>query len=571
MADEVERSMEAMLPELHDFTKRKIFSSTEVRAIIKKRRHFEYNVRRKQIFKVDYLRYAEYETRLDLLRRKRKKRQGAKKNSVSDFSGLKRIHGIYTRALQRFKNDVSLWSQYIMFCKHSGADRLLGRVYASAVQHNPLCVELWVDAANWEFEHNGSDQSARALLQRAIRLNDQSQPLWKEYLRFELLSAVKLRERGNLLGIDADGPLSDEASEEQAAQQAAHQAFIKGAVAEVLLDSIFNQFGDDWTFILELATMIRSFPGFPELLQTVYDRLASLECASEPKCQVALLAQMHLDETPEGEAKYLQELRAQLEINPESNDLWGALFDVLCQATEPDDLLAAYTEADEAGGLNADGYCSWGQALIMCAKFDEAVQVLFGAVEAHENNSKLACALVSAIAAASLADKDEDEFPLEEVTEVIKTAIDHCAPQDQSTLWTVMLQATVAMPATFNQVQDVFKAALLAAPTDDWLRQTYLLWASGSGDLAQVRAVIGQLMAMPHLTENQVLQCARFEQLQPQPDATAIRSVFERGVQSVEESKPLWEAYIAHEQSKADLSAVATLQRRATKCGHNMS
>ena len=74
----------------------------------------------------------------------------------------------------------------------------------------------------------------------------------------------------------ADGPLSDEASEEQAAQQAAHKAFIKGAVAEVLLDSIFNQFGDDWTFILELATMIRSFPGFPELLQTVYDRYNKL-------------------------------------------------------------------------------------------------------------------------------------------------------------------------------------------------------------------------------------------------------------------------------------------------------
>ena len=298
---------------------------------------------------------------------------------------------------------------------------------------------------------------------------------------------------------------------------------------------------------------------------------------------------MHLDETPEGEAKYLEELRAQLEINPESTDLWAALFDVLVQAAEPDDLLAAYTEADEAGGLDADGYCSWGQALIMCAKFDEAVQVLFGAVEAHESNSKLACALVSAIAAATLgmyssiqitcsdgvfvcaADKDEDEFPLEEVTEVLKTAIDHCAPRDQSDLWTVMLQATVAMPATFGQVQDVFKAALLAAPIDDWLRQTYLLWASGSGDLTQVRAVIGQLMAMPHLTENQVLQCARYEQLQPQPDAAAIRSVFERGVQSVEESKSLWEAYIAHEQSTANLSAVATLLRRATKCGHNMS
>eukprot|EP00656_Telonema_subtile_P023029 TRINITY_DN24320_c0_g1_i1.p1 TRINITY_DN24320_c0_g1~~TRINITY_DN24320_c0_g1_i1.p1 ORF type:complete len:149 (-),score=33.54 TRINITY_DN24320_c0_g1_i1:84-530(-) len=138
MADEVERAMENMLPELHDLTTRKIFNSDEVKAIIKKRRHFEYNIRRKAIYKVDYLRYAEYETRLDLLRRKRKKRQGAKKNSVSDYSGLKRIHGIYNRALQRYKTDVGLWAQYVHFCKHSGADRLLGRVYASALQHLSL-------------------------------------------------------------------------------------------------------------------------------------------------------------------------------------------------------------------------------------------------------------------------------------------------------------------------------------------------------------------------------------------------------------------------------------------------
>jgi len=560
-----------MLPELHDFTKRKIFSSTEVRAIIKKRRNFEYNVRRKQIYKVDFLRYAEYETRLDLLRRKRKKRQGVKKNSVSDFSGVKRIHGIYTRALQRFKNDVSLWSQYIMFCKHSGADRLLGRVYASAVQHNPLCVELWVDAATWEFEQNGSDQSARALMQRAIRLNDQARPLWKEYLRFELLCAVKMRERGNLLGTnnDVDGPLSDEATEEQAAQKAAHQAFIDGAIAQVLLDSIFEQFSKDWTFILELATLIQSFPGFPGLLQSVYDKFGTLDCASEPKCQVALLAQMHRNGSAEGDALYLEALRAEVAQSPASTELWTALFAFLHEVADPVPLLAAYAEADEAGAVGPDEYCAWGQTLVMCAQFGEAVEMLEAAVEAHPASSALACGLVSAIAAASLAGKTD--FPVDQIVEVLRSAIDQCSSAEQPGLWQALLQATAVLPASSEQVHHVFKAALLAAPTDDWLKQTYLLWAAGRRDATQVRAVIQQLLSMPQLTEQQVLRCARFEQLQPAPDTHAVRRVFERGVQALGESKSLWEEYIAHEQSSGDLAAMATLQRRATKCGHNMS
>ena len=47
----------------------------------------------------------------------------------------------------------------------------------------------------------GVDSSVvAALLQRAIRLNEKSQELWREYLRFELLHASKMRERANLLG-----------------------------------------------------------------------------------------------------------------------------------------------------------------------------------------------------------------------------------------------------------------------------------------------------------------------------------------------------------------------------------
>ena len=72
---------------------------------------------------------------------------------------------------------------------------------SSALQHNPRCVELWVDAASSELEENGNMSTARELLQRGVRLNEHSKHLWLEYLRFELIGAVKLRERQVVLGM----------------------------------------------------------------------------------------------------------------------------------------------------------------------------------------------------------------------------------------------------------------------------------------------------------------------------------------------------------------------------------
>jgi len=144
MADAVERLMEDMLPELEDLVKRELFTNDEIRSTIQKRRNFEYTLKRRQLERVDYLRYIQFEIRFDLLRRKRKKRMNTGKITVSDHAGARRIHGLYNRALRRFKSDVTLWAQYINFCKSSGAQRQLGRVYASALQANPLCISLWM-------------------------------------------------------------------------------------------------------------------------------------------------------------------------------------------------------------------------------------------------------------------------------------------------------------------------------------------------------------------------------------------------------------------------------------------
>jgi len=151
---------------------------------------------------------------------------------------------------------VTLWAQYINFCKSSGAQRQLGRVYASALQANPRSVSIWVDAAAWEYEGNQNMLNARALMQQGLRLNEESEQLWCEYLRLELLYIRQIRSRQVILGTQAD----------------AQAMFLQGVVAGVVYDNAIQQFPENLDFRMMLAKVAHEFQGVDDLLNKIYDR-----------------------------------------------------------------------------------------------------------------------------------------------------------------------------------------------------------------------------------------------------------------------------------------------------------
>eukprot|EP00163_Fabomonas_tropica_P021663 TRINITY_DN3779_c0_g1_i2.p1 TRINITY_DN3779_c0_g1~~TRINITY_DN3779_c0_g1_i2.p1 ORF type:complete len:140 (-),score=23.01 TRINITY_DN3779_c0_g1_i2:45-464(-) len=107
MADTVQALMEGMVPELEDLRKYKIFNKEEIRQIVKKRRDYEYRLKRRAAKKEDFLMYAQYEMNLEKLRRIRKKRLGIfRKKGPSEFAGVRRIHFIFDRGLRKFKSDM---------------------------------------------------------------------------------------------------------------------------------------------------------------------------------------------------------------------------------------------------------------------------------------------------------------------------------------------------------------------------------------------------------------------------------------------------------------------------------
>lgn len=81
----------------------------------------------------------------------------------------------------------------------------LDQVVTKALQLHPREASLWIYASAWEFEHNRNAGTARALMQRGLRMCPGSVQLWAEYFRLELLYAHTLRMRRKILGIAAPG------------------------------------------------------------------------------------------------------------------------------------------------------------------------------------------------------------------------------------------------------------------------------------------------------------------------------------------------------------------------------
>lgn len=123
-----------MVDELDDLERRGIFTRDEISEIVKQRRKFEYRLKRPSPLKQDFIAYIDYESRLDELRRLRRKavaiqsgdeeKKKKKKKSISDYAGVAKIVEIYRLATRRFKGDISLWFKYLEFCRQKRNGRM---------------------------------------------------------------------------------------------------------------------------------------------------------------------------------------------------------------------------------------------------------------------------------------------------------------------------------------------------------------------------------------------------------------------------------------------------------------
>ncbi|KAL0581821.1 U3 snoRNP protein [Marasmius crinis-equi] len=313
--ERVQFQQEQMLDELKDLVEKKIFTVKETKQIIKQRTAFENTLVRRVAKKSDFLRYAQYEMNLELLRRKRLARLNLPPApaTVSDYALVRRQFQIFERALKRFKSDVGLWIQYIQVAQKEGARSLVGRITARALQLHPNTPSLYILAATHELNHL-SPSTARSLLQRGIRLNPESIEMWKEYVKMELGFIESLRRRWDVLGIDETQTRNDKGKEKEKEQMfdlevvdedgdlpmapttdedtvpvvsegqegaAARKEIMSGVIVKAAISSAVQAMPKIELFEA-LNELITGYPSPPELRESLILHLDELLCSSLP-------------------------------------------------------------------------------------------------------------------------------------------------------------------------------------------------------------------------------------------------------------------------------------------------
>lgn len=190
----------------------------------------------------DYLRYIEYERRLEKLRKARAARlrespsswarsrrwavltpvpppaETESTKSLSDHSIPAHITQLHRLSVRRFPESLTLWDAFIAHALSQSSPNLVSRTLSSAIAMHPTHTPYWIMASQWESEGDrkgmggGNAEAARRLCMRALRFlkgnrgeagrnEGPEEAVWREWIRVEVSFVEKLRARWQVLGL----------------------------------------------------------------------------------------------------------------------------------------------------------------------------------------------------------------------------------------------------------------------------------------------------------------------------------------------------------------------------------
>ena len=211
MADNVQFILDKLATTLQRMGALGVFNKEEIQSVVKRTTDYEYVLKRRQLKPADFYEYLKYEINLDKLRALRCAARGARNKEKQDAfraldgAFLRHISYIFDRAVRRFPSETALWADYISFLRSRNAVSALNAVFGKALSLNPKNEEFWMQAAAHELDANNNVHAARTLLQRSLRANKVSRPLWLKYFELELWNAVRINERQRVLALEVTG------------------------------------------------------------------------------------------------------------------------------------------------------------------------------------------------------------------------------------------------------------------------------------------------------------------------------------------------------------------------------
>ncbi|KAL5019269.1 hypothetical protein ScPMuIL_004991 [Solemya velum] len=554
MAEFVQQSIEEMLPELEQMERVGLFTDQEIRQILKKRKSYEYKLRRKTKCKEDFLQYIQYEINLLALVKKRRKRTGYTFKRVEiDIAIVQRIHMLFRLASTRFQEDVKLWMSHIEFCKKRNEKVTISRLFNKMLQVHTRKAEFWILAAKWEFEDNSNPDNARGLLQRGLRFNEGSEKLWTEYYRMELLLTDKMRKRRKVLG--ANLPEADED---------ASDAVIKGEIAAVVYKMAVEALPGRVEIILSLLDVCRLFnftsdqehrmlkdleEMFPNSPKT-WEALAKTHLVIRDTEEQSAIDVLQLD----SEEKFHMVFEEAVEKIPTS-EMWATYLQAsleLAQTEAPRPLkekrlqrtISVFEEARKKNHLTPDLFLKWLQLVGYGGFGDEMLQLARDATARFPSSVMLWHKHIQL-----LINNDCSE---EEIKQVFATARKSVKEKESWPLWELILECNVRN-STGDTIKFFETGLSCCREVSVSVKEMYLQWTYLTAGISKARNLYKRLCQLKPLSLLFYKNYIDMEKSQDKPKIKVLRRAYEEALRDFgTEDADIWIEYIKMETSHPD-------------------
>ena len=566
MAELVQTFLENMIPEMEQMELLGLFTKPEVSKILRRRRAFEYKLRRTNKKLNDYTDYIQYEQNVLSLVRVRRKKIGCKlKKEMIEVAIIRRIHRLFGQATKRFPRDIQTWLSHIKFAKMQKEKGSVSRIVSKMLRAHNRQPELWILAAKYEFEDNNDSETTRKLFHRGLQLNSDSKILWLEYYRMELLVCQKSQMRMEILGASADQ---------------SEKNIVDCSIALVVINKAREAIPNNVSFLLEFLPICRLFDFTEKHEDDIFQLLIENYSNNELIWDAVARRKFHVaTKTLADDSKFLPiHFKVCLETFEEvvkrlPTESMYTLYLNFCLEQQQNRVnakaksnlvkwaLHVFDIAHEKNLLAVEMFPKWNDLLIHTGHVFEAVLVLESATKNYPSNVNLWCQLLNSLC---LGGRENSSKILETFENALKVVKDKdCWP-----LWEIVWNYCVSFQNK-KEIEKLFEKGLLhpEPQISAQIKTKYLIWVYLSQGIKLVRTHYKKFHKIKPITQDFFKEYINIEMGQKKLDMDNIRSAYNDALEVYGKDVDLWIAYMNLEMthSEGKLDQLPMIYFKATK------
>ncbi|XP_060700398.1 U3 small nucleolar RNA-associated protein 6 homolog [Hemiscyllium ocellatum] len=524
---------------------------------MKKVTALEHKVHRRALSKESFISYIQYEINfLELIRRRRVRAGYYFKKDEIEYAIINRIHALFRRALSKWKADVQLWLSHIAFCKKWNVKLKLSKVFSEMLAIHPDKPALWIMAAKWEMEDQLSSESARHLFLRALRFHPESQKLYQEYYRMELMHAEKMRKEKQLL----------ETAKLQLTEAEYPEEIVCGHLARIVYKNAIEKIPGDAEFHLSFWKIAEMFDFTQDIQKEIVEDLQTLH-ADQPVCW-DFVARQKLDTEVPSVPACSKQTKA-LNIVQREEQCWAVYEEaVVSVPTEAmwkcyisfclerfkrktnneflrnkrlDKVLNVFEKAQESSLLPQALYKQWLQLLVDLGDAEKAIGLVKSASANFAGSVQLWQGSLEILI----------ELQSPDVSAIFQQAVQKVPVKDALPLWLLCLDWSESRNSA-HETESLYQRALQTQVTaaSVAVKERYLDWALKTGGYKRARKVFTRLCEnRPFSLEFFKKMIAIEKQQQEYSRMERIREYYEQALREFGSTNAdLWLEYIKEEQ-----------------------